>query len=310
MERVDDSSKDRTKEHESQQPSTGPVDTLPSSDVNTSASEQVDGALRISINRHNSYRGSDSATASDQYESLLTRATHTIQAALRMDAVSFVDAPFSTTPVAEDRTPARSQSNTLYAMPNGEICISQNLHNELLSLFPRGSYFNFMNKRAEDFPKFAALEVECDLYCSHDEASELRETVQESKLDASLRSAFPKAKSLIFLPLFGSENGDCRFSIVAWSSEERRVLQQEDFAYLGLFGVAVQAEFSRIISAIQNRAKSDFISSISHELRSPLHGILGNTELLLDSEIEHEQRQMAEMIEKCGRSLLSTMDHM
>jgi len=217
-------------------------------------------------------------------------------------------------PPPSNSSPHSTTFKPIHTRANDEYCISQALHTELLSQYPRGSFFNFMTKWAEEVSAF-------DSNGDYNEANGM--TLERGKLvhgensrnhgtslNDALQSAFPSAQSMMFLPLFSAENGDCPFSIVAWSSEDRRILQQEDFAYLGLFGVAIQAEFARIISAIQNRAKSDFISSISHEVRSPLHGILGNAELLLDSEIEQEQRQMAEMIEKCGRSLLSTMEHM
>lgn len=198
--------------------------------------------------------------------------------------------------------------------PNEQHRISEDLHNSLLSQFPGGCFFNFPSKETEDDPTVPPSADHTDAPSTDRTSSAYvpggGEQNHQKHLESAAHLAFPLAKSMMFLPLFSLENRDCPFSIIAWSSEKRRIIQQEDFSYLGLFGVAIEAEFARILSAIQNRAKSDFISSISHELRSPLHGILGNVELLLDSDVGQEQRQMAEMIEKCGRSLLSTMDHM
>lgn len=70
------------------------------------------------------------------------------------------------------------------------------------------------------------------------------------------------------------------------------------------------AEVARADLVLTNRAKSDFISSISHELRSPLHGILASSELLRDMHPSPEQLQMIQMIDNCGRTLLDTMEHM
>lgn len=39
-----------------------------------------------------------------------------------------------------------------------------------------------------------------------------------------------------------------------------------------------------LIQLTADRAKGDFISNVSHELRSPLHGILASVEFLADSE--------------------------
>jgi CheY-like chemotaxis protein len=51
-------------------------------------------------------------------------------------------------------------------------------------------------------------------------------------------------------------------------------------------------------------AKSNFFSTKTSELQSPLNGILGITDLLLDTELSEEQRSFAETIKLSGSSLL------
>jgi len=53
-----------------------------------------------------------------------------------------------------------------------------------------------------------------------------------------------------------------------------------------------------------NRAKSDFLAQVSHEVRTPMNGILGMNELLLDTELNEEQRLYASAVAESGAHLL------
>mgnify|MGYP001950355329 CR=1 FL=1 len=53
-----------------------------------------------------------------------------------------------------------------------------------------------------------------------------------------------------------------------------------------------------------SQAKSDFLAQVSHEVRTPMNGILGMNQLLMASELSQDQRQYTEAVAESGSHLL------
>lgn len=76
--------------------------------------------------------------------------------------------------------------------------------------------------------------------------------------------------------------------------------------YLAAFSNSLMAELTTLDTMATDQSKSRFISSVSHELRSPLHGVLAGVDFLLESSLDPFQQEMATTVKLAGNTILDT----
>ncbi|OCL05287.1 hypothetical protein AOQ84DRAFT_323190 [Glonium stellatum] len=188
---------------------------------------------------------------------------------------------------------------------------------DLLRHYPRGKVFNFDeeefllsgNGSSGDSPPVLQIShfLGEELLSAGGQRSSKPKPHDHEKM---LHKIFPAARSLVLCPLWDSHRARWFAGAIVWSSDPMRVLTSElELSFFTAFGNSVMAEVAILDTKRADRAKGDFISSISHELRSPLHGILGSCELLGTTVADTFQANMTQTIETCGKTLLDTINH-
>ncbi|KAF5866851.1 hypothetical protein ETB97_008655 [Aspergillus alliaceus] len=139
-----------------------------------------------------------------------------------------------------------------------------------------------------------------------------KKDVQQETMDIKqLMKVLPDARCIAIYPVWDFQRGRWFTVCLTWSDDPGRVLSEpKDLTYMAAFSNTVMAEVSRLDLEAADRAKGDFISSISHELRSPLHGLLGTVDLLQELVNSYAQRSLIETVYSCGRTLLDTLNHL
>ncbi|KAF2020833.1 hypothetical protein BU24DRAFT_438222 [Aaosphaeria arxii CBS 175.79] len=268
---------------------------------------------------------------SPEVRTTFTRAANMIRGATESDGTIFFDAKVSTfgglvddefLPDAEPGQDkacailgAATTAGAASASPDGTNVMYESFLRHLLRTYPHGQIFNFDDDEeptfqftdpfGNDAPK--PLTETLAFISSTTKRPESAKSQDDENL---LKEVFPNARTLVLYPLWDSHRDRWCAGAIMWSCDPIRVFTSEqELSYLAAFSNSIMAEVARLDVKLADAAKGDFISSISHELRSPLHGILGSCELLRDSEIDNFQSGMTQTIETCGKTLLDTINH-
>lgn len=152
-----------------------------------------------------------------------------------------------------------------------------------------------------------------ELQCGANAAPERKPTIQRQRWSAaeSVIHLFPGARSVVLIPLWDGQKKRWAAGGFIWTNSPTRVFTADGtLRFLRVFGLIVMAEIYRLNTKAEETIKSNILGSISHELRSPLHGLVGAVELLHDSNLDAVQQNVLNIIETSGKTLVDTINHL
>ena len=123
--------------------------------------------------------------------------------------------------------------------------------------------------------------------------------------------AFAGARCVIFVPVWDQVRKRWRAGCFAYTFDKTLFFTTKgDLSYLFAFATLAMSEIASHETNLANQAQSDVLGSLSHELRSPLHGIILGVEFLSDTSLSVFQGNLLHILETCGRTLSDTIDHL
>jgi two-component system, sensor histidine kinase and response regulator len=96
--------------------------------------------------------------------------------------------------------------------------------------------------------------------------------------------------------------------IEALAASEKQIHQQQEFLEQKVKDRTDQLEEATRIAQAANQAKSDFLANISHELRTPMNGVIGMLDIALDQDLNAELAEQLQTAQDCAHSLLSLLN--
>jgi hypothetical protein len=193
------------------------------------------------------------------------------------------------------------------------VAVPETLFSSLIRRYPRGKIFSYnADGSVSEDSDSPGDQGEPDTPTTKHRTLSKRRRRPIFQQDAhSLIKIFAGARNILLLPIWDSDKSRWCAGTIVWTNNPEHVFTPDnELVYISAFTNSIMAEIRRVDVELAERAKTNLVSSITHELRNPLHGILGTADILSDTAMNALQHGMVHTIESCGRTLLDTINNL
>ncbi|KAJ5283360.1 hypothetical protein N7505_001340 [Penicillium chrysogenum] len=190
--------------------------------------------------------------------------------------------------------------------------VPEPLFSSLVRRYPRGKIFSY-NDTSQNKPGSKHRGTTDNAYHTDERRSSSKKRNKPTfRQDADhLIKISPQARNILFLPIWDSGKRGCFAGTLVWTNNlEHAFTFGNELVFVSAFANSIMAEIHRLDVEAAEKAKTKLVTSITHELRTPLHGILGTADILSDTAMNATQYGMIHTIESCGRTLLDTINNL
>ena len=220
----------------------------------------------------------------------------------------------------------RQAEQKLETQENFYRTILENLPGILFVKDARDNFrYHMFNKDAENFFGFSRDEMigkkdgdffgeqESAFFWAMDEAAMNRREVIDIPCETVTMNGKERFVHTRKVPIFDTEGNPLYLVGLSQDITTRKRNEHELAQYRENLEQMVEERTQKLKAAISraeeaNRLKSEFLATMSHEIRSPMSGVLGMAELLLDTSLTVEQRDLTKTILSSGEVLMSIIE--
>ncbi|KAI3182844.1 hypothetical protein DTO027I6_10106 [Penicillium roqueforti] len=175
------------------------------------------------------------------------------------------------------------------------VVVPEPLFSSLVRRYPRGKIFSYndnglvsedSNDTSQNTPGSKHRGTTDNAYHTDERRSSSKKRNKPTfRQDADhLIKIFPQARNILFLPIWDSDKRGCFAGTLVWTNNlEHAFTFENELVFVSAFANSIMAEIHRLDVEAAEKAQTKMVTSIAHELRTPLHGILGTADILSDT---------------------------